>query len=116
MVLRAEDIDGRAGFDHSDLAFPVQLERCRADDEQRPVGVGAVQGNDGLARLAQPHVVGEDGAAVAAQEIDALDLVLVQAGGDAGVRCIHDLSSFAAGLGALRPLAASFPVDGDSHW
>jgi hypothetical protein len=41
----------------------------------RPSGGGVGEGHDRLPRLAEPHVVSEDGAAAAEQERDALNLM-----------------------------------------
>ena len=79
VVLRAEDLDGGRRLDHADLALPVELERGRANDQPRAGGTGSAEDDDGLPGLAEPHVVGEDGAAVTAQEFDTLDLVRVEA-------------------------------------
>ena len=43
-----------------------------------PVGLGLAQGDDGLARLAQAHVVGEDRPLAGEQEGDAAALVVVE--------------------------------------
>ena len=86
VVLRAEDLDGGRRLDHADLALPVELERGRADDQPRGGGTGPAEGDDGLPGLAEPHVVGEDGGAVTAQEVDTLDLVRVEAERNAGLQ------------------------------
>ena len=86
MVLRAEDLDGGRRLDHADLALPVELERGRADDQPRAGGTGSAEDDDGLPGLAEPHVVGEDGAAVTAQEFDTLNLVRVEVEWNAGVQ------------------------------
>ena len=70
-----DDADGGAGDRLLDLARPVALHRGGADDEIRPAGGGMAEGHDRLPRLAEPHVVGEDGAAAAEQERDAFNLM-----------------------------------------
>ena len=70
-----DDADGGAGDGQLDLARPVALHRCRADHEIRPAGRGMAKRHDRLPRLAEPHVIRQDGAAAAEQEGDAFDLV-----------------------------------------
>ncbi len=64
-----------AGQSQADLAHPVVLHRRRADDQVRPYGFGRRHGVDGLARFAQPHVVGEDRAPPSQEKGHALHLV-----------------------------------------
>src|SRR5690606_35673210 len=58
-----------------DLARPVPLHRRGAHHEVWALRLCVVHGDDGLARLAEAHVVGEARAAPPRQERDALDLV-----------------------------------------
>ena len=75
---RADHLDPCGGIDHADLAPPVQLERCRADDEDRPVRRRDLHGGDRLAGLAEAHVVAEDGASLRNEECHAVGLMRVQ--------------------------------------
>ena len=70
-----DDQDRAAGAIAGDFARPVALHRRGADDEVRAAGCGMAQRHDRLPRLAEAHVVGEDGAAAAEQERDAFNLV-----------------------------------------
>jgi len=96
----AEHLDSRIGVHQADLARPVELQRGRADDEEHARGGGLLQRDDGLARLAQAHVVAQDGAAAAGQELHPSLLVGVQ--GVSGQ--VHDglLFSSEDAQGAMR--------------
>ena len=61
--------------DDGNLARPVLFDRRRTDDQPGSAWREVPQRDDRLARLAEAHVVGEDGAPPAEQERDAVDLV-----------------------------------------
>ena len=70
-----DDEHGCGGRHQRDLTRPVTLHRGRTDDEVRTAGRHMAERDDGLSRLAEAHVVGQDGAAAAEEEGDAIDLV-----------------------------------------
>ena len=76
-----DDVHGVVRGDQGDLARPVALDRRRADDEPLPLGRGVAERGDRLPRLAEPHVIGEDGARPAEEKRYPLDLMREQAFG-----------------------------------
>ena len=74
----ADHLEGHVLRPGAQLARPVDDQRLGADD-QGPADQAGVeqqpQGDDRLHRLAQPHLVGEQGGVARHQEGDALDLV-----------------------------------------
>ena len=78
------NVSGRVGRGDSDLARPVPLDRGWTNNEVGSVRRCVPQRDDGLPRLAEAHVVGEDGATSAEEERDPLDLVRVETLGQSG--------------------------------
>ena len=70
-----DDQDRGIRRDDGDLARPVSLDRSWTDNEAGSAWREVAQRDDRLSRLAEAHVVGEDGAPPAEQERDAFDLV-----------------------------------------
>ena len=79
VLINAKHFDARVAIDHEDFASPVELQRRGAHDEDNALWASCLHGDDGLAGLAQAHVVGEDGALLGQQECDAVGLVGIQA-------------------------------------
>ena len=86
----------RRGTRREDLARPVPLDGGGDDDEPRAVRRGLGERDDRLAGLAEAHVVGEDRAAAAEEEGDALDLV--------GEESVGERSGARAPRRGLRPM------------
>jgi hypothetical protein len=83
-----------------DLPRPLQLQRCRADHQHALDTVVAVQPvgcRDGLQRLAQAHVVRQQGATATGEKGDALGLIGIELG-------LHLRQTTAAGADALADL------------
>jgi hypothetical protein len=56
----ADDLYPCGRVDHQNLALPIELERGRAHDQDYAFGNGAFERNNGLAGLAEPHVIGKE--------------------------------------------------------
>ena len=120
--LSADHLDGGIGLHEPDLAPPVQLQGGRAHHEDRALRRGDLHGDDGLARLSEPHVVGEDRAALRDQECDPVRLVRIEQplrqGGDRVVvregegRSGHGSLLFSAVTGAGRGHKQEFKSPG----
>jgi len=74
-----DDVDVGVGRHELDLTSPVELDGRRADHQVRAVGGCLTDGDDRLARLPEPHVVGQDGTAAGEQKGDAGALVSIEA-------------------------------------
>ena len=74
----ADHLDRRFGIDEPDLSPPVELQRGRADHQDRALGRGDLHGHDRLARLPEPHVVGENRSPFRHQEDHAVRLVRIE--------------------------------------
>ena len=75
---RPDDADFGVGVREPNLSRPVLLHGGRAHDQPRPLRGGLDHRDDGLPRLPESHVVGQDGLAPREQERDAFDLVREQ--------------------------------------
>ena len=76
-----DDVHGVVRGGQGDLARPIALDRRRADDEPLALGRGVAERGDRLPRLAETHVIREDGAPPAEEERHPLDLMREQAFG-----------------------------------